>query len=480
MRRSRAPRSTQPRAPGRPRRASGRPAKASFEHGRLAAIAILLGLSVFLFVKLEFRLAHANAALYAYGVTVTAVVLMQMAYAILRYRDPALADGQMFFRRSWSITPAASRPVVSCMVAVHNEAPLIEQCVRSLAQQTYRRREIIIVDDASSDDTPEILDRLADEHKIAVIKLERNVGKKRALGAAILAARGEIFAFSDSDSTWAPDVLERAMRILRNHSEVGAISGHCRALNAERNLLTKIQDSWYEGQFSVRKAFESVFGSVSCVSGPLAVFRKEAIYNYIPAWMADRFLRQEFRFATDRTLTAFVLADERKARKLKGRHPGSPFSEPDYGYRRWDTVYSKSSKAWTAVPEDFHALIRQQIRWKKSFLRNLWFTGGFYWRRPFPVALNYYLHVLFVLAGPFVAFRHLIYMPINGNFESGLLYLAGIALIGSMFALAFRREEPTSTRWIYRPLMSLLSTTVLTWLVFYSMATIKKMTWSRA
>ena len=223
-----------------------------------------------------------------------------------------------------------------------------------------------------------------------------------------------------------------------------------------------------------------MFGSVSCVSGPLAVFRKEAIFNYIPAWMADRFLRQEFRFATDRTLTAFVLANEHKAHKLRGAHAGSPYLEPDYGYRYWDAVYSKSTKAWTTVPANFRTLIKQQVRWKKSFLRNLWFTGFFYWRRPLPAALNYYLHVLFVLAGPFIAFRHLIYLPVNGDIESGLLYLAGIVLIGSMFALAFRREEPDSTRWIYRPLMSLLSTTVLTWLVFYSMATIKKMTWSRA
>lgn len=65
---------------------------------------------------------------------------------------------------------------------------------------------------------------------------------------------------------------------------MGAVSGHCRALNAETNLLTRIQDCWYEGQFSIKKAFESVFGAVTCVSGPLAAFRRESIYNYIPAW----------------------------------------------------------------------------------------------------------------------------------------------------------------------------------------------------
>ena len=97
------------------------------------------------------------------------------------------------------------------------------------------------------------------------------------------------------------------MPIFEADPEVGAVSGHCRALNADENFLTKIQDTWYEGQFSVRKAFESVFGAVTCVSGPLAIFRRSAIYNFMPAWQADTFLGQEFRFATDRTLTAYVL-----------------------------------------------------------------------------------------------------------------------------------------------------------------------------
>ncbi len=458
----------------RPRKAQGSAESPPWQHSRLIALVILVGLAIFLFAKLEFRLAHANAALYVYGVTVTAVVLVQMAFAILRYRDLALEP-----RASSTIESQTSLPTVSCMVAVHNEALIIEQCVRSLVGQTYRACEVIVVDDASTDGTPEVLDRLAAWHPIRVIKLSRNQGKKRALGVAMLEARGDILAFSDSDSIWRWDAIERAVGIFVNHPEVGAVSGHCRALNAQRNLLTKIQDSWYEGQFSVRKAFESVFGSVSCVSGPLAVFRRQAIFNYIPAWESDRFLGQEFRFATDRTLTAFVLIDQRRAAALKRAHGDSPFLRVEYPYRRWDVVYSKSSRAWTVVPESMGQLLKQQVRWKKSFLRNLWFTGSFYWRRPFLPALLYYLHILFVLAGPFVAFRHLVYMPLHGNFESMLLYLAGITLIGSMFGLAFRREEPDSSGWMYRPLMSLMSTILLSWLVFYSMVTIKKMSWAR-
>jgi cellulose synthase/poly-beta-1,6-N-acetylglucosamine synthase-like glycosyltransferase len=447
-----------------------------WHRSRLAAVTVLGGLTIFEFSKLEVSAAHSNAALYAYGITVTGVVLLQMATAMLRYRDLALYPGD-----DPADMPATARqPLVSCMVAVHNEEVVIEQCVRSLAAQTYANKEIIIVDDASTDHTVERLRELELRYPIELIALTKNVGKKRALAVAMLHARGELYAFSDSDSTWAPDALERAVHVFVHHPDVGAVSGHCRALNATHNLLTKIQDSWYEGQFSVRKAFESAFGAVTCVSGPMAVFRREAIHNYIPAWEADRFLGDEFRFATDRTLTGFVLASPDKAAALKSRYKGSPFLKVDYPWQLWRVVYSKSARAWTVVPENISQLFKQQVRWKKSFLRNLWFTGGFYWQRSLFPAAVYYLHAVFVLAGPFIAFRHLIYLPLNGNIESGLLYLGGITLIGSMFALAFRREEPQSTTWIYRPLMSLLSTTVLTWLVFYSVLTIKKATWSRA
>ncbi|MDP3014146.1 MAG: glycosyltransferase [Candidatus Subteraquimicrobiales bacterium] len=310
--------------------------------------------------------------------------------------------------------------------------------------------------------------------------LKKNVGKKRALGKAMAIAKGEIFAFSDSDSVWASDVIEKIVKIFGSDPFIGAVSGHVRALNSSKNVLTRIQDSWYEGQFSVRKAFESIFGAVSCVSGPLAVFRKEAIFNFIPAWENDFFLGQEFRFATDRTLTGFVLGSKSIGEKLKKKYVDSPFvKDYDYPLKNWKIVYSKSAKAWTNVPDTLKRMLKQQVRWKKSFIRNIFFTGSFYWKKPLLPSLFYYLHIIFVLVGPFIAFRHLIYLPIQGHIYSAFLYIAGIAFIGFVFGLAYKLENKDCHIWIYRPLMSLLSTTVLSWLIFYSALTIKKMVWSR-
>ena len=426
----------------------------------------------FLAAKVIFRSNTANGIFLLYGLLVTSTILLTFTIAFTRYKDPAIKARNKQYDDE--------EPLVSCLVAAYNEEDIIERCVASLAAQTYQHKEIIFVDDCSTDRTGVLLDELATRYDIRVIHLEKNVGKKSALAHAVSVAEGSIYAFSDSDSTWAPDAIETIVPIFRNDPLVGAVSGHTRALNAETNLITKVQDSWYEGQYSIRKAFESVFGSITCVSGPLAVFRKDAIYNFMPAWEHDSFLGQPFRFATDRTLTGFVLGNKFIGKKLKHKREGHEFMLPDYPLKNWKILYCKSARAWTQVPDTFGRVIKQQVRWKKSFIRNIFFTGKFYWRKPFLPAMVYYLHIVFVLVGPFIAFRHMIYLPLHGNLYSMFLYLAGISFIGFMFGLALKLEDPETHSWMYRPLMSMLSTLVLSWLIFYSMATIRKMTWHRA
>ena len=58
--------------------------------------------------------------------------------------------------------------------------------------------------------------------------------------------------------------------------------------------------------------------------------------------------------------------------------------------------------------------------------------------------------------------------------------LMGSLLVGFSFGLAYKLENKDSHRWVYRPLMSLFSTLILSWLIFYSTITIRRMIWSRA
>jgi len=419
--------------------------------------------------------------LYIYGVIVTTLLMMVFFMVFTSYRDPYEVAMEAKKNAKGKKDTEEEPVFVSCMVAAWNEGEGIAHCIESMINQTYKHREIIFINDCSDDNTGEIIDKYADKGLIKAIHLKKNVGKKKALGEGMRVAKGELFAFSDSDSSWKEDAIEKMVAIFEHDPDIGATSGHCRVQNENRNLIVNVQDSWYEGQYGIRKAFESIFGAVTCVSGPLAVFRKEAIYNYIPAWEEDTFLGQEFKFATDRTLTGFVLGSKYIGKKLKEKYADSDFvTSVDYPEKEWKIVYSRSARSWTIVPDTFDRVFKQQVRWKKSFIRNTFFTGKFYWHKPFLPAIVYYFHIVFVVIGPFIVFRHLIYIPLHGNWSSIPLYLSGIVMTGFMFGLAYKLENKDCHIWIYRPLMSLFSTLVLSWLIFYSTVTIKKMIWSRA
>jgi len=241
-----------------------------------------------------------------YGMAVLTGTIAMLFIAYARYDDPAERTLLRRPRNAAGFPALGESPGVSLMVAVMNEAATIRQCIWSMVGSQYGNLEVIVVDDGSTDGTTEILRSLEEQLHFTLIVMERNQGKKNALTRAAAVARGQILAFTDSDCVLAPDALARCVEALVRHPELGAVSGHARALNADATLLTRMQDVWYEGQFRVMKAAESTFGSVTCVSGPMAVFRREAIYNYLPAWATDRFLGGEFRFATDRQLTGYV------------------------------------------------------------------------------------------------------------------------------------------------------------------------------
>jgi cellulose synthase/poly-beta-1,6-N-acetylglucosamine synthase-like glycosyltransferase len=432
----------------------------------LSPVTILLGLRLA-------RWAH-DPIIGIYGVIVLLTTAEVMFVAFTFYRDPA--------RRGRAVA-AHEMPFVSCLVACKDDVEVIERCIRSMLDQTYRELEVIAIDDGSTDGSYERLKEMAERvpGSFHLLRNEQSVGKKRALVRAVAQARGDLLAFTDSDCILDEAAIFQVVQAFVRNPRIGAVSGDARALNADHNLLTKIQDTWYDGQFAIWKATESVFGSVSCVSGPLAAFRREAIWNYLPAWAEDSFLGREFTFATDRQLTSYVLGQEWIGKKLKAQYASSPFvSKVDYPEQHWRVEYVKSAKVWTNVPTTLRTMTRQQTRWKKSFLRNLCFTGKFYWRRgPFPAVL-FYAHSLFVLATPFMCFRHLIWMPLHERWFLSMLYIAGVSLKGSIWAIAYRVQNPGCGRWVYRPLMSLMAAFFFSMLLVWSLLTVRRQVWVRA
>ncbi len=115
--------------------------------------------------------------------------------------------------------------LISVIVPVYNTEPYIDRCVGSIVDQTYRELEIILIDDGSPDNCPEICDRWADKDPRIVVIHQENRGISAARNAGIERAKGAYFAFVDSDDLLDPEYVEYLYRTLK---ETGADLAECR------------------------------------------------------------------------------------------------------------------------------------------------------------------------------------------------------------------------------------------------------------
>jgi glycosyltransferase involved in cell wall biosynthesis len=112
-------------------------------------------------------------------------------------------------------------PLVSVILPTHNRAALLPRAIRSVLAQTYRNLELWVVDDASSDATPEVV-RQFDDPRLHYLRLDTNRRAAGARNAAIRKARGTLLAFQDDDDLWLVQKLEHQVaHLLSQPADVG-------------------------------------------------------------------------------------------------------------------------------------------------------------------------------------------------------------------------------------------------------------------
>jgi glycosyltransferase involved in cell wall biosynthesis len=121
--------------------------------------------------------------------------------------------------------------LVSCIIPAYNAEQWLGEALRSVFDQTYEPVEAIVVDDGSTDHTPEVIASFGER----VIGLRQpNAGPAAALNRGIRASRGEFLAFLDADDLWPAGKLGRQVARLHEAPELGAVYG-------------LVQNFWVEG-----------------------------------------------------------------------------------------------------------------------------------------------------------------------------------------------------------------------------------------
>jgi len=110
-------------------------------------------------------------------------------------------------------TPPAP-PAVSVIVPTYNRAGRLVRAIDSVLAQTFEDFELLIVDDASTDDTAEVVGGYGDR-RVRFLPAAVNRGVSTARNRGVRAARGELIAFLDSDDTWSPDKLAAQVDVMR-------------------------------------------------------------------------------------------------------------------------------------------------------------------------------------------------------------------------------------------------------------------------
>ncbi|MEO9364121.1 MAG: glycosyltransferase [Nitrososphaera sp.] len=396
----------------------------------------------------------------------------------------ALIVGWIFFK-SPATGMVEDDDVVTVIIPVYNQNGMIESVVDAVFQSTYKNLEVVAVDDGSKDGTQEVLNRLAAKYPKLKVVHKKNEGKRKAIASAFYNSNGKFLIFIDSDSIVDRNAIVELIKAFKGDPRVGAVVGHAKVWNADKNALTKCQDVWYDNSFNVRKSAESYFGSVMCCSGCLSGYRREAIANYLPYWT-----KAKTPIADDREMTTFVISPP-KAKPLMApatKNMMKWMARYDDAEDRsltgqalldWKAVYVPTALVYTEVPEKMGMFVKQQKRWKRGTMRVNFFVSAFFWRRnPIMSFLIFYLEFMHTFISPVLITTAFIYEPLMlGNYWVPSMLFASLLLMGLAQGADYKFRDPSSKHWYYKPFENMLAAFVLSWLIFPALWSLRKNDW---
>jgi glycosyltransferase involved in cell wall biosynthesis len=130
-------------------------------------------------------------------------------------------------------------PLISVIVPTYNRSRYLVTAVEGVFAQTYESLEIIIVDDGSTDDTPQALKPYSGRVRCIY---QENRGVSAARNRGILAAQGELLAFLDTDDVWLPQKIERQMACLERRPTAGLAHTDALYLHGDSDRTSKRPD----------------------------------------------------------------------------------------------------------------------------------------------------------------------------------------------------------------------------------------------
>jgi Glycosyltransferases, probably involved in cell wall biogenesis len=258
--------------------------------------------------------------------------------------DIVVAIGRSFTFRSRSKKKALARhllyvenPLVTILVPGKNEGKNIFKLVQSLAEQTYKNYEVIVVDDGSDDDTPIIgRDLMKAGYIDKFLRCEVRGGKASAANLGLYYAKGKYVIHLDADSSLDRDAIEKILIPFYLDKRIKGVGGCVKARNAFETTCTSMQALEYLKTIMVGRMVTSALGIYHIISGAFGAFDAKVL-KQVGGW--------DIGPGLDGDIT-------QKIRKC--------------GYK---VRFANDAICMTNVPTKWKKLFKQRLRWSKSLVR---------------------------------------------------------------------------------------------------------------
>ncbi len=363
-----------------------------------------------------------------------------------------------FHEPSVLVSDVAYEPTISFAVPSKNEGENIRETILKIANINYQKNKfnIIAINDGSDDNT--LTEMLAAKYiiekkskvSVKVIDWKINKGKREGMAECVRQSNKDIVIFIDSDSFVDPEAARELVKYFV-HNDVAAVAGHAYVANSDKNFLTKMQAVRYFVAFKAYKASESLFGVVTCCSGCCSAYRRSYMNEVMDEWLTQKFLGVQCTYGDDRSLTNYLLKK---------------------GYK---TLFSDKAIAYTFVPDTFRKFIKQQFRWKKSWVRESLIAGKFMWKKNPIMSISFYLGVILPILAPVIVIRALVWYPyMTGNWP--FYYLFGLVLMAIVYGLYYYIYTK-DRKWVYGVLFAAFYTIILIWQLPWAILNLRDARW---
>lgn len=163
-------------------------------------------------------------------------------------------------------------PTVSIIMSTYNSAQYLQGAIESMLAQTYSDFEFLIVDDASTDTTAEILAQYGrKDARIRVVTHAKNLGLTKSLNELIVLSRGTYIARMDADDIAYPERLAMQVVFLDTHAEYGLVGAWAKVIDAQGQEIDTF--TWEVDDAAIRKALIAH----NHIIHPSAVFRRSVL-----------------------------------------------------------------------------------------------------------------------------------------------------------------------------------------------------------